>query len=74
MDDDDPSGEIIALATCEEMESFQRKIKKESYLLETCQDYLNEIEDFALAIRIVDVEFQMNGSLNVYYRSLSETG
>jgi hypothetical protein len=70
--EDDPCGEIVELATCEQMEAFQTKLKNEFYLLETCQDYLSEMEELAKEIQVIDVEFQMDGSLIVYYISISK--
>lgn len=73
-DYDTPCGEILGLASCEEMELFQNKLKKESYLLEICQDYLHEYQELATDIEIIDIEFLMNGSVNIYYYPLQESG
>ena len=59
-------GEILGLATCEQMESFQEKLKKESYLLDLCRDYLMDVEEDKI-VRLLDVEFEMDGSLKLYF-------
>lgn len=62
----DNCGEIMGLATCEQMESFQGKLKKESNMLDICREYLTDIQQDQV-IRLLDVEFEMDDSLNLYY-------